>query len=274
MTATELGKERIVGALDEVWTSLGDLYAGLSPAQWQTPTDLPGWTVRDVLSHVIGTESMLLGRSAPTVDISALTHVRNDMGKFNEAWVEYRRGTPTEELLEEFRAVTSARRGALVDMTQADFDAESWTPVGQATYGRFMQIRIFDCWMHEQDAREALASPGGFDGAAVQYALDEIAGALGFVVGKRAGAPDGSSVRFVLTGPAARTIDVAVDGRARVVDVLPGPPAVTLTTDVATFCRLAGGRADPEAVLAGGRVELTGDAQLADRLARNLAFVM
>jgi uncharacterized protein (TIGR03083 family) len=274
MAGTGLDKERIVGALDEVWTSIGELYAGLYEPQWQTPTDLPGWTVRDVLSHIIGTESMLLGREAPAVDISALTHVRNDMGRFNEAWVEYRRGTPTAELLDEYRTVIDARRAALAQTSQADFEAESWTPVGQATYARFMQIRVFDCWMHEQDARAALRSPGGFDGAAVQFALDEIAGALGFVVGKRAAAPDGSSVRFVLTGPAARTIDVAVDGRARVVDALDSPPTVTLTTDTATFCRLAGGRGDPEQALASGRVELTGDAELADRLARNLAFVM
>jgi uncharacterized protein (TIGR03083 family) len=257
-----------------VWTSVADLYAGLTLPQWQTPTDLPGWTVRDLLSHMIGTEAMILGEPPPTVDITGLTHVRNEMGRSNEAWVEYRRDTPTDELLAEFRTVTDARRSALGAMTQADFDAESWTPLGQATYARFMQIRVFDSWMHEQDAREALDLPGSVVGAPAEMALDEIVGALGFVVGKLAGAPDGSSVRFRLTGPLSRTIDVAVDGRARVVDSLAGPPTVTLTTDTPTFCRLAGGREDPERVLAAGRMELAGDPELGGRLARNLAFVM
>jgi len=196
------------------------------------------------------------------------------MGRFNEAWVEYRRGTPTDELLTEFRTVTGARRAALAAMTQADFDAESWTPVGQATYARFMQIRIFDCWMHEQDAREALGLPGGLAGTPAELSVDEIVGALGFVVGKRVGAPDGSAVRIVLTGPIERSVDVAVDGRARVVESFAGTPTVTLTTDTATFCRLAGGRGDPERVLADGRVGLEGDPRLGERLARNLAFVM
>ena len=39
-------------------------------------------------------------------------------------------------------------------MTQADFDAPSWTPAGRdETYGRFMRIRHYDCFMHEHDIR-------------------------------------------------------------------------------------------------------------------------
>jgi hypothetical protein len=59
-----------------------------------------------------------------------------------------------------------------------------------------------------------------------------------------------------------------------VVDGFDGEPTVTLTTDSALFCRLAGGRTDPGAALAAGRVHLGGDLELGDRLARNLAFVM
>jgi uncharacterized protein (TIGR03083 family) len=272
--AASPSRDSIVATLDEVWSSITDLYSDLTLTEWQTPTDLPGWTVRDLLSHMIGTESMLLGRTSPTVDVTGLAHVRNDMGRFNEAWVEYRRGSPIEDVLAEFRSVIDARRAALAAMTQADFDAESWTPTGQATYARFMQIRVFDCWMHEQDAREALHRPGAQEGAPARQSLDEIVNALGFIVGKRAGAPEGSSVRIVLTGPLPRTVDVAVSGRARVVDGLDGEPTVTLTTDSALFCRLAGGRTDPGAELAAGRVRLEGDPELGDRLARYLAFVM
>ena len=40
-------------------------------------------------------------------------------------------------------------------MSQEEWDAESFTPAGKSTYGRFMQIRVFDCWLHEQDIRDA-----------------------------------------------------------------------------------------------------------------------
>ena len=33
------------------------------------------------------------------------------------------------------------------------------TPAGPDTYGRFMRVRDFDCWMHLQDIRDALGQP-------------------------------------------------------------------------------------------------------------------
>ena len=107
-------------------------------------------------------------------------------------------------------------------MGEDDFSAPSWTPIGQADYRRFMQIRVFDCWVHEQDVRDAVGRPGHEDGPVAEQAVDEIVRALGYIVGKKAGAPEGSSVTIELTGPVARSIHVAVDGRAAVVDRLPG----------------------------------------------------
>ena len=37
-----------------------------------------------------------------------------------------------------------------------------------------MRIRVFDCWLHEQDIRDAVGRPGGEDGPAASVALDEI----------------------------------------------------------------------------------------------------
>ena len=43
-----------------------------------------------------------------------------------------------------------------------------------------MQIRVFDCWLHEQDIRDAVGRPGHETGLAVEVVLDEMATALGF----------------------------------------------------------------------------------------------
>ena len=87
---TMLPKAPVVAALDDVWASLDTLLAGLDDADWKRPTCLPGWNVQAVAAHLIGTESMLLGVGAPELTISEATHphVRNDIGTFNEAWVE------------------------------------------------------------------------------------------------------------------------------------------------------------------------------------------
>ena len=268
----------LTAQLGEVWDSLAGLGAGLSDADWAHPTPCPGWSVAAQYAHIIGTESMLLGRPNPEVDAGAPGHVRNQIGQFNETWVAALATKGRAEVLEMFAEVTSERRRALAGMTEEDFAAESWTPVGKADYRRFMQIRVFDCWVHEQDIRDALERPGHGSGAVAEQAVDEIVRAAGYLVGKKGGAPAGSSVRFELTGPVSRRVDVSVaDGRARVVDALEGEPTATLTLGSTAFTRLACGRVEPAAVVDDGRlggVVLAGDTALARRVAENLAFTI
>src|ERR1700755_1036854 len=101
--------------------------------------------------------------------------------------------------------------------------------------------------MHEQDIREALSQPSSnseLDTPTTRLAMDEMTASMGFVVGKLGKAPDGSRVAIELTGPLARAIRVAVDGRARLVDDFAGEqPTATIRLDGVLFTRLAGGRA-------------------------------
>jgi len=191
-------------------------------------------------------------------------------------WVTALAGQPREDVLEAFAEVVSARREVLAGMTDDDFSAPSWTPVGQADYRRFMQIRVFDCWVHEQDVRDAVGRSGHESGPVAEQAIDEIARAAGFIVGKKAGAPQGSGVRIDLTGPVTRRIDVDVAERARVVDELAGEPTAALELSSTAFARLACGRVAPSEVKAGafGGANLLGDEGLAGRLLENLAFTI
>jgi uncharacterized protein (TIGR03083 family) len=264
--------------LDQVWTSLASLGASLSDAQWLLPTDCPGWDVAAHYAHVIGTESMLLGRPRPDVDAGKPAHVRNDIGGINEVWVVALAGESRQSVLARFDEVTGARRAALAAMTEDDFSAPARTPVGQADYRRFMQIRVFDCWAHEQDVRAAVGRPGHVDGPVAEQAVDEIVRALGYLVGKKAGAPDGSAVTIELTGPVERRLHVVVDGRAKVVEALDRPATATVTTGSTIFARMACGRVDPAAVLAGdggvSEVELAGDMELGRRVVTSLPFTI
>lgn len=272
---TTVDRGRIVAALDEVWDSLVALAGELDPDDWGRETACPTWTVHDVYSHVLGTEAMLLGRPAPEVRLpDELPHVRNDTGRLNEAWVREYRSRPVTDLLADLGEVLVSRRAALAAMGQEAFDEESWTPAGQDTYGRFMQIRVMDQWMHEQDVREATDRRGHLDGLAPEAALDEVTMALGYVVGKRAEAPKGSSVRFALTGALSRRIDVEVAERASVVE--PGnvtKPTVTLSLPSERFFRIAGGRLgdrDPVDTSVG----IEGDRALGEKVLRNLGFMI
>jgi uncharacterized protein (TIGR03083 family) len=271
MTSAENTATALTAQLAETWDSIARLSRGLAPEEWLTPTACPGWTVADQLAHIVGTESMLAGEPTPpgrTAEIPA--HVHNDIGRANEQWViELRRCDPTE-LQEKFQRITAQRLEALGALTAAQWDEPSWTPVGQADYRRFMQIRVFDSWVHEQDMRTAVGQPGHQDGPAAEQAIDEIERALGYLIGKRAGAPDASSVTINLTGPVTRSVHVAVDGRATVVATLPDTANVTLRLDSKTFAALACGRVDPAEVA----IAIDGDQELGQRIVKNLAFTI
>lgn len=272
--ATILDKDHTVRLLREEFAAVDALCSELGEGDWLVETCLPGWTVKDQLSHMAGTERMLSGETPPAADISSAEHLRNDIGRSNEVWVEANRPLSGPEVLQIFETVTAARLAALDAMTQADFDAPSWTPAGpNETYGRFMRIRHFDCFMHENDIRQALGVPERADPEHVRSSLDEVATALGYIVGKRARLPSGTSVKIELTGPAASTYLVAVEERANLVDRLESPPTTTLRLSSMLFLRLTGGREDASPHLGNG-IEITGDADLGTRLATNLAFTI
>jgi uncharacterized protein (TIGR03083 family) len=272
---TELDKSDVLSGLFGTWDSLDQLLTGLSEQQWRTPTPLPGWCVHDVVAHIIGTESVLQGLSAPDadVDVSALGHVRNDVGIANERWVRHLSTESGAELQERFRSITVDRRKRLTDMSVDDWNAPTLTPVGPESYGRFMRVRLFDCWMHEQDIRDGLGRPSSdaeLSGLAGRLALDEIAATMGYVVGKLGQAPDGSRVAIELTGPLTRTIRVDVDGRAQVVDDFGGSdPTSTIRLDGLLFTRLAGGRTDDAT-----GVEFSGDTEVGARIVERWNFVI
>lgn len=275
---TKLDKSAVLAGLFAVWDDLDALLAGLSEADWRAASPLPGWDVKALVSHMIGTESFLAGIAAPEpdIDVSALAHVRNDIGAMNECWVRHLGAHADADVLESFRAITDDRRAALTALSDEEWDAVTATPTGPDSYGRFMRIRVFDCWMHEQDIRVALERPPSDDelaGPAASLALDEIAATMGYVVGRLAKAPDGSRVQFELTGPLARTIRVSVDGRAAVVDDFAGQePTATIRLDGLQFTRLAGGR--PMCPARAQAVELGGDNAVAGQIVEHLNFVI
>jgi uncharacterized protein (TIGR03083 family) len=271
--------EPLVLRLDEVWTDIAELCAGLTAEQWSAPTECPGWTVFDNVAHMIGTERMLAGEQPSDAgpDVSGSPHVRNDIGKANEQWIGTYRGWDGPKLLDEFRAVTGRRLDALRAMTDEQWSAEGFTPEGPGPYRQFMAIRVFDCWYHDEDIREALGRPGFLEGPVADLSLERIPPkGLGYIVGKKAGAPAGSTVAFVIEGAPeiVAAISVPPEGRAVLLDAVPDTPTVRVTMDRRTFARLAGGRWTGDYARANGVVRVDGERGLGDRVVDNMAFTI
>ncbi|MGY4708178.1 maleylpyruvate isomerase family mycothiol-dependent enzyme [Mycolicibacterium sp. CBM1] len=258
-------------SLDDIRSALQACYAGvqalcadLSAAEWAAQSLCPDWCVRDVIQHVVSIEAVLAGWSPPDAATPPA---------FEQA-AEFLAGTDDPAVLaEKVRAVLDRRRADLSALTPADLERPSWMPVGPGTYGRFMEIRVFDFWVHERDITIPLGRPTDDTGVAAEIALAQVEGSIGYIVGKKIGLSEGSSIAFRLTGPLVREIDVAVDGRAKRVEHLDHPD-VTLITDSTTFVMLASGRIDPQAQIDSGAVRWTGADELGDRAARNLRFTM
>ena len=214
---TESANRQLVDMLDHVWSSTADLGRTLDETAWKQPTECPGWTVQDNLVHITALERFILGDPLPAADVpDDLPHVKNDIGTSNERWIESRRAWTGEDALEEFRVVTAARLEQLRALDDDGFRADSWTPMGPGTVADLLGFRIFDSWVHEQDMRRAVDAPGDLDSPAAAHALGMMVGVLPYIVGKKVGAPDGSTVVLSLTGPLPRTTAVEVTGgRAR-----------------------------------------------------------
>lgn len=114
--------------------------------------------------------------------------MRNDIGALNERWVEHLRAKSPAEMLAMFRDTIARRKATLSAMPEAEWNTVTFTPAGPDSYGRFMRVRVFDCWFHEHDIREALglaADDQSMTGPDSRLALDEMESSMAFVVGKK-----------------------------------------------------------------------------------------
>lgn len=235
-------------------------------ADWDRPTECPGWTVKDQLSHLVGVELELLGEAPAEADVPEFEHVRNDLGRTMERAVHVRRSVPGPAVAEELAGALERR---LAQLPGIDPDAVVRLPEGRdGTYTELMRVRAMDCWTHEQDVRRAVGRPGNLDAPAAHCFWEGLSRGLPLIVARRAKAGPGRSVAFKITGPPDFHVAVRVDGDGRGHWAEPDDPDAELAMDWETYVRLAAGRCTPEAVT----VRRTGDRDLADRVLANMAL--
>jgi uncharacterized protein (TIGR03083 family) len=196
---------------DDIWPvvhaerrSLAADLVGLTPEQWQTPSLCTGWTVHDVLAHMVATAKetplrFFVGMLTSGFRLSRMTEKRI---------AEERAGGPAATL-ERFRAVetsTSAPPGPKL----------SW--LGEAL-------------VHAEDIRRPLGIAHQYPVAAVTQVIDFYASSNVLIGGKRrvegvtlqATDADWSHGSGPAVSGAARALLMATTGRTAVLDELTGP---------------------------------------------------
>ncbi|MGB0100352.1 MAG: maleylpyruvate isomerase family mycothiol-dependent enzyme, partial [Nocardioides sp.] len=237
--------------------------------EWATPTDLPGWDVRAVASHVAHLEGILAGGAEETAEVGEPDHVSGLMGLYTEIGVVNRRDASPDAIINEIRAAATARHTALLADPPTDGSAMPEPIFGGVPWDwrTLLRNRPLDVWMHEQDVRRAVDRPGGMDSPAARHAAEYLAESLGYVLAKRVGAPAGTSAVLEMEGSAAYAFAVNDAGRGERLDDAPDDPTVRLLMDRESFIRLAGGRCAAEP----GTVRVEGDPGLGERLLEALA---
>lgn len=245
--------------LDTYRESMMDIISvlqNLEPEQWTLATPCPGWSVADIAAHLIDLDSMAMG--APKVDHepdwSSLPHVTSPSHQFTERGVDYRRGTPPAELLDQL--IANSR-----DLT--DYVANNsvaikvpWAKEELSTE-LFLIMRAFDVWVHELDIHKAISQPGNFGSNAARSSAQRMFASLPLIWGKRVGAPIGSSLQLSITGTdisGVVNIVVGPDGKAVVVDSITSPDN-TVTLSWPDFADAYAGRVPVEITMSTANME-------------------
>ena len=253
-----------VAALEQTWGGVVSACTNLTDAQWETPTDLPGWSVKDNVAHIVGVELILLGEPDQDHEVPDLPYLRHDVGKFMEAPVHARRSVPGAAVLEEFRTVTARRLEAVRGYRALDDEVPGI--FGPTTVYALLPLRVFDSWAHEQDVRRALGHPGGLSSEAAAISLRRLLRALSRLA-EDVPAAAGRTVVIETTGALPSVSTLRLGESPAVEEGAVDGPDVRIVADFETFLRLGTGRV----TYAPGVVSVTGDVALGEELARNFA---
>ncbi len=201
---------------DDIWPvvhaerrALAEDLAGLTPEQWRTPSLCPGWTVHDVLAHMVAT-----AKETPPAFLAGMVTSGFRMSRFTEKRIATERAGGPAATLAAFRAVetaTSAPPGPKL----------SW--LGEAM-------------VHAEDIRRPLGIRHDYPLAAVTAVTEFYAGSNVLIGGKRRVA--GLTLKATDTdwahgsgplveGPAA-SLMLATTGRRAALEDLSGPGLETL----------------------------------------------
>ena len=138
---------------------LAKTLAGLDDSEWSAPTRCEGWTVQDVVAHMITVNgfwqmSTVAGLSgAPTRVLENF-----DPAATPPLIIAPMRALSPSEVLEQFVASNDAYIDVITTL-----DAGGWSTLGESPAGHvpirlLAQHALWDCWVHERD----IALPLGF----------------------------------------------------------------------------------------------------------------
>jgi uncharacterized protein (TIGR03083 family) len=133
--------------------------AGLTEAEWTRPSRCDGWTVQDVVAHVVGVNAFWRASVAaglagtPTRILTGFDPVATPA-----LMVDSMRALTPTEVLDQFAQSNDAFLGPLTGLDEAGWSMPAEAPPGHIPVRLLAQHALWDCWIHERDIALALGS--------------------------------------------------------------------------------------------------------------------
>ncbi len=258
--------------LVEERAALLDLLGGLDATDWDRPSPCPGWSVQDVVAHVLGEDLGLLarGRDEHTCgEIPPQSTYRglvDALNASNQQWVAAARrlsprqlrtllATSGEELAAHFAAADLTAPASVAWMGPEPVPA--WLDIARHYTER---------WVHQQQVRAAVGRPGLDGDRHLGAVLRTFVWALATVPP----APPGTEVGFSVTGPGGG--DWTLRAGPVSWDLEEGAPRVSTAT--VSLPSDAAWRLFTDALRDESSIAMSGDPELAGRLVQARAIIV
>ncbi|WP_405836065.1 maleylpyruvate isomerase family mycothiol-dependent enzyme [Streptomyces platensis] len=248
---------------------------GLEPADWRQEA-VPGWTVRDLVAHLLGDFYGRLGRDrdghsdgpafAPGETLEEFIH------RINQEWVDACRRISAAALTDTVDLV-GGQVARFFETTDPDKPSlgVSWAGVDPAPMWLDSARDFTEFWTHRQQIRHATGQDTDPNPRLLSVVLDTFLRALPHTL-RHTAAPPGTQLQVHVGGPAGGTWTATViGGRWSLAEPATGRPAARVGLDAESTWRLCTRGISPAAALTRARVD--GDRQLAEAACQIVSIV-
>lgn len=261
--------------------ALLSLLESLSTEQWRIKDVYPGWSLKDITSHLLADDFGRLsrGRDAysgatfePADDRSFDAQLLDFINRQNQQWVESARRLSPRLLIDLLRWSGERTQDYWQSLDlNAVGEPVSWAGPEPAPVWLDVAREFTERWLHQQHIREAANAPLLYDERIFGAVLDTFAYAIPHTY-RNVPAPEATRVRLVLTGPFVRRYDaVRTSDGWRLDGGETGDAAASATMPADTAWRLFTKSLSPEE--ARNVTIFEGDAALAANMLNTVAII-
>jgi uncharacterized protein (TIGR03083 family) len=253
------------------------LLTGLSEDDWMRPTVAPRWSVKDVAAHLLGGDIGTLSRARDGFLRSgaiagAYSELVDLVDRLNEEWIVASRRMSPRLILESlaFTGPQVETYFSSLDLTAVGGPV-SWAGPDPAPVWFDVAREFTERWHHQQQIRDATRRPSLYHPYFFSPVLDTFVRALAYNY-RDVAAPEGTVIRFEISGDAGNTWYLAKRGRnwALTLDCETDPATdVILPQDIAWRVFTKG--VDSETARTAALVR--GDMALASRIFRTVCVI-